>query len=121
MAYRPQFALPAPPPGCRYESFVYCFDESNCPALVNLNLAAGESVLHIPLHLDDDAEFLWFATKVDASPLGIYIETPWTEPIMSDYEPATQFAETDNTPSPLEPYVHCPAGSLISLSLKNLA
>jgi len=120
MAYRPQFPLPEPPEGCRYESFVYCYDESNTPALVGLNLAAGETVLHIPLHLDDDADFIWLGTKLDSSSLGVLFETPWTEPASSDFMPATLFAG-NIVPTVVETGVECPAGAVISLSLKNLS
>lgn len=117
--YRPQFPFPPPPDGCHYESFVYAFDESNTPALAGLNLAAGETVLHIPLLLDEDADFIWFGVKVDPSALGIRIETPWTDPLQDDFTPATLWADPASI-TPLDAPVECPAGAILSLSLKNL-
>ncbi len=99
---------------------MYCYDESNTPALVGLNLAAGESILHIPLHLDDDADFLWLGVKLDPSELGVLFETPWTEPSSNGFVAATLYAG-NIVPTPLEAPIDCPAGAVISLSLKNLS
>ncbi len=120
MPFRSQFVLPGAPGGCLYEEFVYTFDASNCPALVGLALAPGESVLHIPLKLDDDADFLWLGTKVDHTSLGVKMETPWTEPLSDDFVPALLFA-SNLIPTVVEAAVECPAGSVISLSLKNVS
>ncbi len=119
MSYRPQFPLPGAPEGCTYEEFIYVFDQSNVPALAGLNLASGQVLLHIPLLLDDDADFLWLGTKLSDSPLGIRFETPWTEPLSDDFVPCVLYAGS-LVPTMVEPLVECPAGGVISLSLKNV-
>ena len=121
MSYRPQFALPPAPEGCTYEEFIYAFDDSNTPALIDIsNLPSGEQIIHIPLHLDGDADFLWLGTKIDGTTLGVKFETPWTEPLSDDYVPATLYAG-NIVPTVVEAAVECPAGSVISLSVKNLS
>lgn len=119
MSYRPQFAYPDAPEGCLDEEFIYVFDSSNVPVLGSLSLGPGDSVLHIPLPLDDDADFLWMGTKIDGTSLGIQFETPWTEPLSDTFVPAVLFAG-EQVPTVLEAAILCPAGSIISLSLKNL-
>lgn len=119
MPYRPQFAIDAEKRGCILEEFVYVFDLSNTPSLNGLNLGPGQSLIHIPLKLDDDADFVWWGTKIDPVSLGVLFETPWTEPLMDDYTPATLYAG-NIVPTPMEAPIECPAGSVISLSLKNL-
>ncbi len=120
MAYRPQFAMPNAPEGCTYQEFIYAFDASNCPALAALNLTPGQELLHVPLKLEDDADFIWLGVKVEGTTLGILLQTPWTDPLSDGYTPAELFAG-NIVPTPLESSVFCPAGAVISLSVKNLA
>ena len=119
MSYRPQFAMSRAPEGFTYQEFIYSFDGSNIPALASLSLAPGDELIHIPLKLDNDADFIWLGTKIDGTALGVKFETPWTEPLTDGYCPAPLLAgRHDPYGGGWNPRCFCPAGSVISLSLK---
>jgi len=66
--YRPQYAF-GTPPGFRDEQFHYSFDATNVPVL-GTAIGAGLTVRNIVLQLQNDAEFILRAWKIQVSPPG---------------------------------------------------
>ena len=114
---RPQFAFKEAPEGFEDEDFVYVFDASNTPALVQA-LAPGESILNIPLQLQSDAEFIVRGIEVfDTSGLAqIRLRTPQGDYLQSDWTPALDYA---GHPVPVEPAIPCPAAGVWLLDVAN--
>lgn len=73
MIYRPQYAFPPTLPGFLDEQFHYSFDGTNVPVLAT-PIAAGQGVENITLQLQNDAEFILRAVKVQlsTSPSNLY-------------------------------------------------
>lgn len=127
--YRPQLAYPTPP-GYQDLDFVYAFDSTNTPALSG-TLAVGQSQLSgIPLLLQQDAPFLWRATRVNSpnatsSSLSIqfkdcngnYLADSPVQCNLS-YSPAGLFT-TGLLSVVQEPEIVCPPGGIITVYLSN--
>ncbi len=102
-----------------WESFIYAFDPINVPALDGISLSPGQELQHIPLVLESDADFLLCAVKISGTTLQVKLETAWTDPLMDDFLPPSLYA-SDVFETALEAPIHCPAGSVISLSLRGI-
>lgn len=118
--YRPQFPF-ATPPRFQDKDFVHYFDQTNTPQLNNaLSLAAGQSILAIPLQLQGDAPFTLRGIKINGpanyavklrDPYGNYLSDDWV-PLALDYAPNEPASYGSNVVE-FEPEIRCPAGSIV--------
>ena len=114
--YRPQFPIADAPEGFEWVPVIYCFDQTNTPAL-GVSLTIGEQTDDIPLVLDSDADFYWMATRIPSTFLRVQLKDPFTDPLSDDFVAAVLFADGEE-PTALEaPGLHCPAGSSILIRL----
>ena len=125
--YRPQFAYPTP---SQFEDhdFIHYFDQTNTTQLNNaLSIAAGATVLGIPLNLQNDAPFTWRGIKINGpsnfavrfrDPYGNYMSDDFL-PLPLDYGPREP-ASVGSNPVVIEE-VRCPAGSVILVDVKRIS
>lgn len=126
--YRPQFTYPTPSE-FDDKDFVAYFDQTNTTQLnAALSLAAGATIIGIPLVLQSDAPFFWRGIKINGpsnfgvrfrDPYGNYMSSDYL-PLPLDYEPQEP-AVIGSNPVVLEPQVRCPAGSVILVDVKRLS
>ena len=125
--YRPQVPYLTPP---QYEDhdFVHYFDQLNTNLLNSaLSLAAGGSILGIPLILQSDAPFFWRGVKINGpSNFAVRFRDPYWNymsddfvPLPLDYSPREPAAVGSN-PLVLED-IRCPAGSVILVDVKRIS
>jgi hypothetical protein len=131
MSYRPQFAF-ATPPGFRDEQFHYSFDGTNVAALSSTNPIAASAVLdNITLQLQQDAEFILRAWKVQLGtapsrlnltikdPRGYYLSASSIP--LGTYLTPSGLAVVGSLVVPFESEVVCPAGGFLQLNFRNLS
>lgn len=129
MVWRPQFAFPPAPAGFRDEQFHYGFDGSNVPALATA-IAAGSQVLNVVLQLQNDAEFILRAIKVQLgtapSSLALQLRDPYgnylsaTPLELSNYLTGGGAAMVGQMAVPFEDQIRCPLGGFFEVFLYNL-
>lgn len=129
MIYRPQFAFTTPR-GFVDEQFNYSFDSTNVPVL-GVPIAAGAFVENITLQLQNDAEFVLRALKVQAptsAPSNLYctIRDPYgnylsaTPLPFADYLTGGGGVSIGRMEVPFESEVIAPRGGFFQLALYNL-
>jgi hypothetical protein len=136
MIYRPQFAF-VTPRGFRDEQFHYSFDSTNVAALGS-PIAAGQLVENIPLQMQNDAEFILRAVKVQGSGseregftstavpnLAIQFKNPYSDFLSATFLPlSTCFtgageAVVGRVFVPLESEIICPRSGFLQVNLYN--
>ena len=97
--YRPQFAYERPPAEFDDVDFNHYFDSTNTPLLNNTSLAAGGTVLNIPLQMQTDFPFYLRAMQIKGSGVGVTstaflppgVQIRWKDPyhhdLSNDYVP----------------------------------
>jgi hypothetical protein len=118
--FRPQFPLPAPPPGYVWQPCVYQFDKSNVPAFAAVTLVNGEESGHIPLKVDKDASFVLLAVKILFGGVNILLFDPWSDQLMDDYVNPQNYASNVVPATTLEGGngLQVPAGSVFQVRLQ---
>lgn len=129
MIYRPQYAFSRRPAGFEDEAFHYSFDSSNVPVL-GTTIAAGANVQNIPLQLQNDAEFILRAVKIQlaTAPSNLYatIRDPFGNFVsavplpLDNYLTGAGAALIGRMEVPFESEIHCPLGGFFQLFLYNL-
>jgi hypothetical protein len=128
MIYRPQYVFPPTPAGFVDEQFHYSFDSTNTPVL-GLAIAAGVTLRNVYLQLQNDAEFILRAIKVQlgTSPSNLYlsIRDPHSFPLSAVHLPLNNYLTPGGASIvgsmmvPFESEVVCPAGGFFILDLYN--
>jgi hypothetical protein len=126
--YRPQFPFPVPDQ-FQDKDFVHYFDQTNTPRLNDaLSLAAGATIIGIPLQLQGDAPFNLRAIEINGpnnyavrlrDPYGNYLSDDYI-PIPLDYGPEETAGYGSNVVE-FEPELKCPAGSVILVDVKRVS
>lgn len=127
MSYRPQF-LYSTPEKFKDEDFIHYFDQHNTTQLNNaLSLAAGGTIIGIPLQLETDAPFFWRGLKIDGpANYAVRLRDPYGNYLTDDYVPLPLGFSPDaptvagSPVIPMEPEVPCPAGSVILVDIKRI-
>lgn len=127
MGYRPQFPY-STPPQFEDKDFIHYFDQTNALQLKNaLALAAGQTILAIPLQLETDAPFFWRAIQIKGpANFAIRLRDPYGNYLTDDYVPLPLGDAGEETsvfgglPVILNPEVQCPAGSVLLLDIKRI-
>jgi len=122
MPYRPQFAYETPP-GFVDEEFLYAFTRDNTPSLTP-GLLPGQSFLNVSLLLEKDVEY-WVRSIEVVDPSGV-LGVRFRDAQGTNLSPAAVFVPstsfTKSGPAVAqEPELYCPAGSYLSVDVKNLA
>lgn len=120
MSYRPQFPF-STPPQFQDKDFVHYFDQTNTPQLNSaLSLAAGGTILAIPLQLQGDAPFSLRGIKINGpsnyavrlrDPYGNYLSDDWVN-LPLEYAPNEPAVFGSNVVE-FEPEIRCPAGCVL--------
>lgn len=113
--FRPQFPLPAPPPGYVWQPCIYQWDKTNLPALGLLTLAAGQETGHIPLQLDHDAGFVLLAIKLRNGAANLILFDPWSNQLMDDYVNPVEFGSQEIVTVLEGPGIEVPAGACFAV------
>jgi hypothetical protein len=126
--YRPQFPY-AIPPEFRDKDLTHYFDQNTTTQLNNaLSLAAGATLLQIPLQLETSAPFWWRGIKVNGpsnfavrfkDPFGNYLSDDWV-PLPIDYAP-NEPAVFGSNPVDWEPAIECLPGSIVFVDVKRIS
>src|SRR6266496_4422692 len=116
--YRPQFPMPSPSEGFQWQPCIFQFDQTNLPALGNLNLSPGQESGHIPLRLDRDAPFVLLAVRISDAGLNVLLFDPWSNQLMDDYVRPAIYADGLLMTMLEGPGVEVPAGSMSSVRLQ---
>jgi hypothetical protein len=123
--YRPQFPYSSIP-DCREEQFHYFYDSTNVAAL-GTSIAAGASLLNIPLPLQPDAAFLWRGFKAGSSGLSIRLKDPYGNYLSPCPVPIELYGDTPNDSSgnsggfcvPWGQGIYCPPGGNVFVDFYN--
>ena len=126
--YRPQFPNSVPP-GYQDKEFVHYFDQTNTPQLNNaLSLAAGATLLQIPLQLQGDAPFTLRGIVVNGpgnfalrfkDPYGNYLSDDFIPiPLRDGLEETSVFGQNVVE---FEPEIPCPLGSIVFVDVKRIS
>jgi len=125
--YRPQFAYPPPPTGCREQNCMYSFDATNTPSFASI-AANDPGTNKIPLQLDQDADFIIRAVRITPSSLRVVLEDCFLHALV-DQNPQNQclnpkfWAQTEGAGFvPLESDnwgIWCPAGGILIAYVQN--
>lgn len=127
-SYRPQYAYPPAPAGFRDEMFAFYFDSVGVPVL-GQNIPVGATISNIPLQLDRDAPFIWRASSVLSTQvgLGVQFQGPSGSLLSSGFAPVLQLCFPSGALVPgfglvaHEPEIECPVSGVVLLNLANLS
>lgn len=130
MTYRPQFAFETPA-GFDDEQFHYSFNHENVPALATA-IPAGVTVRNIILQLQNDAEFVLRAWKVQlgagatgSTNLYLHVRDPYSFPLsavplpLNNYMSPGWISPIGSMLVPIGPETVCPIGGFFSIDLYN--